>query len=109
MRFGPLQKYILLVSRSKRGWIDREIFLGYYQHSKKKPSKEDRVNSVTKALEKMVRRNLMVASGVKTSEKFFINTVKLTPEGRKAIKNLLGSQQRLPINSGKNNLCQTTK
>jgi|GEM_PF-2542764 len=101
MRLGPLQKYILLVSRARRGWIGRDIFLDYYRRIKDKPKKEDRINAVTKAFEKMISHNLIVANGIKTSEKFFIHSIKLTPGGRKVAKEIIGSQQRLPIKSKK--------
>lgn len=98
MRLGPLQKYILMVSRTRRAQVSRNAFLDYYKSIKKKPSLEDRINAVTKALEKMIRRNLIIASGIKTAEKFFIKTVRLTPEGRREAKKLNGEQQTLPIN-----------
>lgn len=98
MRLGPLQKYILLVSRSSRNPVFREKFIAYYQGKKKKPSREDQVNAITKAIEKMINANLVVAEGVKTSEKFFIKMIRLTPRGRSQVKKIIGSQQRLPIN-----------
>jgi len=101
MRIGPLQKYILLVSRSKRGWIDRDTFLDYYHGAKVKPKMDDRINAITKAFEKLIRQNLLVANGVKTSEKFFIISIKLTTEGRRAARAIIGSQQRLPIKTEK--------
>lgn len=97
MRLGPLQRYILRVSRMRRAPIQRNIFLDYYNGNKNAPSFEDRVNAITKAIEKMVEHNLMAAEGVKTAEKFFIKSIKLTPEGRRMAKKLIGAQQRLPI------------
>jgi len=101
MRLGPLQKHILLVSRTRRSPVLRDVFLDYYRAFKNPPSLEDRVNAVTKASEKMVAHNLMIAEGVKTAEKFYIKAVKLTPDGRKAAKGLIGSQQQLPIKPNK--------
>jgi len=97
MRLGPLQKHILKVSRIRRAPISRSLFLEYYKGMKNAPSGEDRVNAITKAIEKMVEHNLMAAEGLKTAEKFFIKTIKLTPEGRKIATDLIGAQQRLPI------------
>jgi hypothetical protein len=97
MRLGPLQKYILFVSQNRRPPVSRKIFLDYYKGRKGAPSLDDRINAVTKALEKMILHNLIVAQGVKTAEKFFIKTIRLTPEGRRRAKKTLGSQQRLPI------------
>jgi hypothetical protein len=97
MRLGPLQKHILKVSRMRRAPIQRDIFLDYYKGRKNVPSLEDRVNAVTKAIEKMIEHNLMVAEGVRTAEKFFIKSIKLTSGGRRTAKRLIGAQQRLPI------------
>jgi len=97
MRLGPLQKHILKVSRIRRAPVSRNLFLEYYKKMKKPPSGEDRVNAITKAIEKMVEHNLMAAEGMKTAEKFFIKSIKLTPEGRKVATDLIGAQQRLPI------------
>lgn len=101
MRLGPLQKHILLVSRTRRSPVPRDVFLSYYRAQKNPPGSEDRINAVTKAIEKMVSHNLMIAEGVKTAEKFFIKAIKLTPEGRRAAKGLFGSQQQLPIKLNK--------
>ena len=97
MRLGPLQKYILIISRTKQAPLSRNILLAYYKGRKDAPSPDDQINAVTKALEKMIVHNLIVAEGVKTAEKFFIKTIKITAEGRRAAKNIIGAQQSLPI------------
>jgi hypothetical protein len=97
MRLGPLQKYIIISSRTRRGPVPRKVFLEYYKGEKNSPNLDDRINAITKALEKMVRGNLIIAEGVKTAEKFFIQRVKLTKEGRRIAKKVMGSQQKLPI------------
>lgn len=101
MRLGPLQKYIILSSRTRRGPVPRKVFLEYYQGKKKPPSPGDRVNAITKALEKMIKSNLIVAEGVKTAEKFFILRVRLTPRGRRLARKVMGLQQKLPIRTNK--------
>lgn len=97
MRLGPLQRYILRVSRIRHGSVPRNLFIGYYKGKNNSPSVEDQVNAVTKAIEKMVEHNLMVAEGLRTAEKFFIKSIKLTAEGKRIATNLIGAQQRLPI------------
>jgi len=101
MRLGPLQKYILIISRTKRIPLSRNILLAYYKGRKDAPSLDDQINAITKALEKMIARNLIIAEGVKTAEKFFIKTIKITAEGRRAAKSIIGDQQRLPIKINK--------
>ncbi|MDD4994968.1 MAG: hypothetical protein PHW53_00635 [Patescibacteria group bacterium] len=98
MRLGPLQKYILIVCRSRRGPVSRDVFFDYYKGKKGAPSLEDKINAITKALEKMIAESLIVGNGARTAEKFFIKTIVLTPGGRRAAKSIFGSQQRLPIN-----------
>ncbi|MBU0648617.1 hypothetical protein KJ969_00705 [Patescibacteria group bacterium] len=97
MRLGPLQKYILITGLGRKRVL-RNVFLGYYNGRKNTPSFDDRVNAVTKALDKMVAHDFISADGVKTAEKFFIKTVQLTRRGRQKAKKLRGEQQALPLN-----------
>jgi hypothetical protein len=96
MRLGPLQKYIFTLCPGRKH-VSRHIFLGYYKGMAEAPSFEDRVNAITKTLEKMISRDLMTAEGVKTADKFFIRTIKLTPRGAREAKKLRGEQPPLPL------------
>jgi len=97
MRLGPLQKYILITGLGRKR-ISRNIFFGYYKGRKNAPSFDDRVNAITKALDKMIAHDFISADGVKTAEKFSIKTVRLTRRGRRKAKKLRGEQQALPLN-----------
>jgi DNA-binding MarR family transcriptional regulator len=55
------------------------------------------VDVVTKALERMIDRGLLVGYGVRTKEKWFIREVRLTAEGRRAARKVAGEQQALPL------------
>lgn len=97
MRLSLLQKYVLLQGLNQKGKFGREILIKFYDIQKKKPKKEDRVNIITKSLERLINKELLTGYGVRTSRKWFIKEIKLTSKGRKAAKKLLGEQQKLPF------------
>lgn len=97
MLLSRLQKHILMKCLSKGERTTREVFYNYYKAVAHTPNHDDQVNSVTKALERLIDREFMVGYGVRTSHKWYIKEVKLTPKGRKLAKKLLGEQQVLPL------------
>lgn len=107
MRLSSLQKYILLqcyLARKTR--IARGEFLRFYAGQANAPKTEDRLNALTKSMERLIDKGLMVGYGRRTPMKWFIDEVKLLPAGRWAAKRLIGQQQTLPLHltySRKNN------
>lgn len=100
MMLSGLQKFILKICISRQTLrVGRDPFYGYYKRSKDPPKHEDQVNAITKALERLIDRELLVGYGVRTSRKWYIKEVKLTSRGRKVAKELLGKQQTLPLKS----------
>lgn len=102
MRFSPLQRFILLQSfTSRRPRYPRQDFRLFYADLPKPPKPADQQNSITKSLERLIDRGLLVGYGRRTPEKWFIDEVRLTPTGRAQAKKLLGEQQRLPLRLNK--------
>jgi len=97
MRLSKLQKHILLQGLNQKGKFSRNILVKFYSIQKKKPKKEDRVNIITKSLERLINKELLTGYGIRTSRKWFIKEIKLTLKGKKAAKKLLGEQQKLPF------------
>ena len=97
MRLSPLQKFILRLCYSRQPKVSRNGFAKYYEGKKTKPSKSDIVNIITKSLESLIDKGLMVGFGERTTHKWYIKEVKLTAKGRKLAKKLLGEQQALPL------------
>jgi hypothetical protein len=110
MRLSPLQKYIL---RSCYGngqpKINRVSFPRFYDSHKQKPTKGDIVNIITKSLESLIDKELMVGYGVRTPHKWYIKEVKLMPKGRRLARQLLGQQQSLPFLKKSKSKNQTAK
>ena len=52
---------------------------------------------VSRAIDRLIGRGLVVGTGVKTAKKWYITGVRLTPAGRRAARALAGQQQRLPL------------
>lgn len=71
----------------------------FYNGMKRKPSPKDAINIITKSVERLIKKELVIGYGWKTPHKWFIRQVKLTPKGAKVARGLLGVQQRLPFSS----------
>ena len=95
MRLSPLQKYILrLCYINDIKLVPRVGFVKFYD-SKSKPA--DVINIITKSLESLIDKELMVGYGIRTPHKWYIKEVRLMPKGRRLARKLLGEQQRLPL------------
>lgn len=100
MRLSPLQRYILQMCfaprlRSGNKGVGRAIFNKFYEG--KEVKKKDIVDAITKTLERLIDKGLMVGLGVRTPKKWYIKEVRLTPLGRRLAKKLQGEQQKLPL------------
>lgn len=97
MRLSALQRYILRECyQTRQPLISRQPFTRFYPA---KTPKTTVVNSLTASLERLIDKGLMIGFGRRTHEKWFIEQVRLTPLGRKTARQLLGTQQRLPLAS----------
>lgn len=95
--FSPLQQYILGECFMRRDKIDRDLFERFYDnHSNVKSGARTKI--VTKSLERLIDRGLMVGYGVRTPQKWFIKEIKITRFGIKEWEKFLErNQKRLPI------------
>ena len=98
MRLSGLQKYILSQCYLKNGTGSREDFYGFYHKKELAENKKSIQDIIHKSLESLVAKDLFIAFGRKTAQKWFISKVKLTAKGRKMAKEIIKSKQRrLPI------------
>lgn len=98
MKLSSLQKYILKNSwQSKNAKVSRDVFERYYNDKKIIPSKKIRGNIITKSIERLIEKGLLIGFGEKTQHRLFINHVKLSPQGVKITKSLWGRQESLPL------------
>lgn len=97
MKLSELQKYILLKALSANKKISRAGFIEFYNKRKKKPKKEDRAGIISKSIERLINKELLVGYGTRTPHKWFIKEISLTGKGKKTAKKLLGEQQKLPL------------
>ncbi len=98
MRLSHLQKYILiqcLESRTDR--ISRTRLKRFYNKSKKLPKQELQTKIITKSIERLIDKELLVGFGERTKYKWFIKDIKLTRQGKKQAKKLLGEQLKINI------------
>ncbi|MBT6691456.1 hypothetical protein HOB10_03955 [Candidatus Parcubacteria bacterium] len=102
MKLSSLQKYILKQTlQSNRAKISRVVLEKFYSNIKKAPAKKIRANIITKSIERLIDKGLLVGFGEKTQHKLFIRHIKLTPKGKKITLGLLGKQAELPFRKKK--------
>lgn len=93
--FSRLQRYIIRELLSPRPVV-ADLFVKYYSRFQRAPKKVDQKTSITRSLERLIEQGVVVAHGIKTKEKFFIEKVRLTPRGRTQAKKLF-AQPQLPF------------
>lgn len=103
MQLSDLQKFIL--KRTYRGElcrVSREEFKEFYSGKSRAPKEEEQVNVITRSIERLIDRELLIGYGRRTRHKWFIEEVKLTAMGMKEGRMLLSQQQKLPFKKLKN-------
>lgn len=94
LALSPLQKFLLKECLDSA--VTKRIALKkFYTKIAKPPKAEDQQNAITKSLERLIDRGYMTGFGRRTPKKWFIESVRLTPAGRRAARNLLGKQQQI--------------
>jgi len=92
MSFSLLQRHILKECFARKGEkVSRRIFGVFYKE--KKAKQKDVVNTITKCLERLIDRGLLIGYGTRTTKKWFIREVKLTKLGIKKYVEWLASRQ----------------
>ncbi|MDD5032077.1 MAG: hypothetical protein PHR36_03465 [Patescibacteria group bacterium] len=99
MRLSGLQKYILgQCYLNKNSLIAKADFYGFYPKKEFAENKKRREDIIHNSLESLVAKDLLIAFGRKTAQKWFINKVKLTPKGKREAREIIKQRQRkLPI------------
>ncbi|MDD2806951.1 MAG: hypothetical protein PHW95_00295 [Patescibacteria group bacterium] len=98
MKLSPLQKYILIQGiGAKDKTISKSVLEKFYSSKAVKPNAKDIISIITKSVERLIKKELIIGYGWKTPQKWYIRQGKLTPKGIKAAKDLLGIQQKLPL------------
>ena len=99
MRLSKLQKYILAKCYdNKNGMESKGEFYVFYSKEEFNKNKKLIQDTIHKSLENLVEKDLLIAYGKKTAQKWFINKVKLTKKGKqKTIEFIKSKQRKLPI------------
>ena len=94
MRLSALQKYILESCYAVKGKRrQRKGLEQFYEEGKDRPSKKDAQHAVTRSLEHLIDKELLVGYGVRTPYKWYMKEIRLTTKGRKIARDLLRSRQ----------------
>jgi len=98
MLLSSLQKYILLTCLERGGRLDRKVFRQFYDNQKDQASDKYQESIITKSIERLVDKELMMGYGRRTPHKWFITHVRLTVKGRQQAQKILQDQQKkLPL------------
>ncbi len=102
-RLSTLQKSILLQCLDRKGRLNKKgVEQWYAQMGKERAMRyRDAQHTITNTLENLINKGYLVGYGIRTSQKWFIHEVRLTPQGRQRAKRLQGIQQELPLQNSK--------
>ncbi len=92
MRFSVLQKHLLILGLNHGGRCPRGVLDGWYAKTNPEMMKRHAQNVVTKAVENLTDKGLLVAEGVRTQERWYIKSVRVTALGKKFAKRFQGQQ-----------------
>jgi hypothetical protein len=109
MRLSDLQKYILLKGLDKSGKFTRDKLTRFYDQHHRKTKPKQRIKAITRSLERLINKELMIGYGMRTPHKWFIKEIKLTAKGRQVMLKLLNKQQKLPFKLKAKNAKRKTK
>ncbi len=96
MVLSKLQQFILKQGR-KHGRMAVDELLAFYSEKASQENQEGERKAVRKSIDRLIKRELVVGYGEKTTHRLYINEVRLTSKGRKAAGELLPKQQRLGL------------
>lgn len=97
MKLSTLQKFILRSCYGIKGKVARVKFQKFYESQKNPPIKEEQIKIISRSIDRLINRGLLIGWGEKTQYKWFIKEVQLTPTGRRLAKKLQGEQTKLPF------------
>ncbi|HLD27605.1 MAG TPA: hypothetical protein VJB39_02030 [Patescibacteria group bacterium] len=101
MKLSSLQKFILKEGFGNRGKILRHRFHKFYDGQKIPLGRLSQVKIISKSIDRLIDKGLLLGFGEKTQHKWFIKEVQLTALGRGFGKKLLGEQKSLPFKKRK--------
>ncbi len=102
MRLSHLQKFIILQClESRTGKISRIRLNQFYNKNNNKTKPELQTKIITKSIERLIEKELLVGFGQRTKYKWFIKEIKLNRQGKSQAKKLLGEQLKLKFKKRK--------
>ncbi len=105
MRLSKLQKYILVQCYHYKGdKMHRNRLIKFYGNVQAAPKSDIQIKIITRSLESLIDKELMIGNGVRTPHKWFIKEIRLTSKGKQEAKKLLGEQMSLPLKQKKDDI-----
>ena len=97
MRLSALQRFILLQCYNRMGYRSDRAGLIKFYGNKKIPKRELQTKIITRSIESLIDKELLIGYGVRTPHKWFIREIRLTNVGVKLSRRLLGEQMWMPF------------
>lgn len=98
MRLSILQKFILKQCfAGRRCTVSKKALEAFY--GSKKIREKSILTDITKSIERLIAKDMIIGIGRKTSHKWIFQEIELTSLGRRVARGLLGKQQKLPLKS----------
>lgn len=102
MKLSSLQKHILTMAwENRKARVSRDKFNAFYKILKKAPAKKLQIKIISRSLERLIEKGLLIGFGEKTQHKLYIHQVQLTAAGKKTALTLLNRQVSLPFKKKK--------
>ena len=95
MILSALQKFILKESFGEKKYLLVKGYLKFYQNQRKVSARSEQVKIISKSIDRLINKGLLVGFEEKTKEKWFIKEVKLTAVGQRLAKKLTGEQTKM--------------
>ncbi|HLD20152.1 MAG TPA: hypothetical protein VJB93_02820 [Patescibacteria group bacterium] len=89
MRLSVLQRFILKQCFIMGGKVERTLFQFYFERKKLKNPQ----HVLTQSFESLIDKGLLRGYGKRTPKKWFIESVSLTPEGKRIAWKVIEDQQ----------------
>lgn len=88
MKLSSWQQIVLREAARSKPRLHRRLLEQEYKAKHPSAKQKEIVDTITRVMESLIKRGLAVGYGSKTQYKLFLTTLRLTPKGRRVVKDL---------------------
>jgi hypothetical protein len=97
MNLSALQKYILKTCHGEGKALVKGKFEKFYVAQKIVPGKDEQIKIISRSIDRLINKGLLVGYGEKTRARWFIKEIELTATGKRLARKFQGEQTKLPF------------